>query len=76
MGGTRVEGIPMDEEGAVVGGYSSRREFRSSKKSICIADRANQQLGAFFGVGINYAAIYGKSSARSQQSRLNSTVKV
>jgi hypothetical protein len=28
MGGTRVEGIPMDEAGAVVGGYSSRREYR------------------------------------------------
>ena len=75
MGGTRVEGIPMDEAGAVVGGYSSRREFdQVMKQRSAIADRANQQLGAFFGVGINYAAIYGKSSARSQQSQLNSKV--
>jgi hypothetical protein len=75
QGGTRVEGIPMDEEGAVVGGYSSLREYRRVQKGIAQArDSANQQLGAFFGVGLNYAAIYGKSSARSQQSRLNSTV--
>ena len=75
MGATRVEGIPMDQEGAVVGGFSSRREFdQVMKQRSAIADRANQQLGAFFGVGINYSAIYGRSSARAQQSRLNSTV--
>ncbi len=75
MGATRVEGIPMDEEGAVVGGYSSRREFDQAMKGrAAAANRANQQFGAFFGVGINYSAIYGQSSARSQQSRLNSTV--
>jgi hypothetical protein len=44
------------------------------KNLSMIRDNANRQLGAFFGVGINYSAIYGKSSARSQQSRLNSTV--
>jgi hypothetical protein len=75
MGATRVEGIPMDQEGAVVGGYSSRREFdQAMKHRAAVADRANVQLGAFFGVGINYSAIYGRSSARAQQSRLNSTV--
>jgi hypothetical protein len=75
MGGTRVEGIPMDEEGAVVGGYSSLREYSRVMKNLSmIRDNANRQLGAFFGVGINYSAIYGKSSARSQQSQLNSTV--
>jgi hypothetical protein len=75
MGATRVEGIPMDEEGAVVGGYSSRREYSRQMKNLSmIRDNANRQLGAFFGVGINYSAIYGKSSARSQQSQLNSRV--
>jgi hypothetical protein len=34
MGGTRVEGIPMDEEGAVVGGYSSRREYNRVMKNL------------------------------------------
>ena len=75
QGGTRVEGIPMDEKGAVVGGYSSLREYRRVVKGRAQArDSANVQLGAYFGVGINYSAIYGRSSARSQQSRLNSRV--
>ncbi len=75
MGATRVEGIPMDEEGAVVGGAVSRREYQNQiRNRNMIRDNANRQLGAFFGVGIDYSRIYGRSSARAQTSRLNSRV--
>ena len=51
-GGTRVEGIPMDEEGAVSGGYTSLSEFRSVSKQLTYRrlDEATSFLSGF-GVG-------------------------
>jgi hypothetical protein len=53
MGATRVEGIPMDEEGAVVGGFSSRREYDQSVKGAYWAKVNQARVNLpFFGGGM------------------------
>ena len=69
LGGTRVPGIPMDEEGAVVGGYSSRSEQkRADQRARSEAERRAQYIGTLFsGVG-KISSYTGMSDLRGQMS--------
>jgi hypothetical protein len=50
LGGRRVEGIPMDQEGAVVGGYSSRSEMkRINQYKQSQRNKANARFMGLFG---------------------------
>ena len=71
MGGRRVEGIPMDEKGAVVGGYSSLREFRAAGKRAYYG-RVTQarQFMQYFGDGIQSSRVFGTNSLRGEYDRL------
>lgn len=71
-GGTRVPGMEMDEEGAVVGGYSSAREFRRASKSAGQA-RLASSLHFLESLGLGGYAASGpflKSNYRSNYVRL------
>ena len=69
MGATRVEGIPMDEEGAVVGGYSSRREYARVQQSnyYAMVNQGRRML-PFFGQGMQ--ARSSKSFMRNEYGRM------
>ena len=50
LGGTRVPGMEMDEEGAVVGGYGSRKEmFQAGRERQSRENIANAVLMGYFG---------------------------
>ena len=71
QGGTRVEGIPMDEEGAVVGGYTSQREYkRVMQNNYYSSVTQARQFMAFFGDGIQSSRVFGTNSLRGEYDRL------
>jgi len=72
QGGTRVEEIPMDQEGAVVGGYTSLREYRQSVKNAywVKVGQARTNLD-FFGQGMR--VVLNKNYMRSEYGRMVST---
>ena len=72
LGGTRVPGIPMDEEGAVVGGYSSRSEMkRAGQLAQSRANTANARFMGLFG-GAAPTGYMSRGSMRGYYSSLSS----
>jgi hypothetical protein len=65
MGATRVPGIPMDQEGAVVGGFSSQREKdRNTQRIRGIQYNNDRTFAAAF--GIYQVASYSSGANRSR----------
>jgi len=71
FGGTRVEGIPMDEVGAVIGGYLTAGEFsRSLRNNFYRKVDQSREMLRFFGGGIRETTFGGGSNLRGEYSRV------
>jgi hypothetical protein len=73
FGGRLREGMTIEEEGAVIGGYTDpsayRREIKRQRQQ---ANDRDVLFGASFGIMINSSAIFGRSSARNEVGRVTS----
>ena len=72
FGGTRVPGMEMWEEGAVIGGYSSARAYSQAAKRISSEDAIDAQL-FMRNFGGSLGRYYGKSGLRSQLNKLRTS---
>jgi GTP cyclohydrolase II len=73
FGGRLREGMTIEEEGAVVGGYSSPREFSAASRAAKYRGYdEGQRFAASFGIFANSSVMRGRSSRNSELGRVTS----
>ena len=73
FGGRLREGMTIEEEGAVVGGYSSPREFSAASRAAKYQGyQVGQLYAASFGILANSSIMRGRSSRNSELGRVTS----